>query len=380
MLKISLNNKSLDRLKPSAKPYFLRDGSLKGFGVKVNPTGTIKFVAEVWHNGRSHRQTLGEYPILSTAEARNQVLAYLTEVKSGQLDRSKRQERSLDSLFIDYTSRRRLKERTVTDYREAIFFYLSDWLQKPVVSITKQMVEERFYKIRDEGINGGKPTHSQATKTMRILSALLNYAIADELIESNPVQVLKLKRVDRSIKKRTNYLPAAKVRELLEKSAQDAHPVSLAVHLMIYSGLRKNEALGLKWDDIQQVEGVSCIIIKDPKNGRPHYVPVTPAIQKVLDRVENKTTFLFPSEQKIDSNFCTVRPTVKRLSKMIQHDFRCHDLRRTFATRASEIGIDYLTIKRLLNHKSNDITAQYIQWHSRENLTAMRDALEKIQY
>jgi len=45
-----------------------------------------------------------------------------------------------------------------------------------------------------------------------------------------------------------------------------------------------------------------------------------------------------------------------------------------------EVGIDYLTIKRLLNHKSNDITSQYIQWHSRENLTMMRETLEKIKY
>jgi len=36
----------------------------------------------------------------------------------------------------------------------------------------------------DKGINGGKPTYSQATKTMRIFSALMNYAMADEIVES----------------------------------------------------------------------------------------------------------------------------------------------------------------------------------------------------
>ena len=86
---------------------------------------------------------------------------------------------------------------------------------------------------------------------MRILSALMNYAIADELIESNPVQVLKLKRVDRSLRSRDNYLRASEVRELLDRTAQDAHPMTLAVHLMIYSGLRKNEALRLRWTDIE---------------------------------------------------------------------------------------------------------------------------------
>ena len=108
-----------------------------------------------------------------------------------------------------------MKARTVTDYKEAVLFYLSDWLDKPLYSINKWMVEKKYYQIRDKGINGGIPTYSQATKVMRILSALMHYARADEIIESNPVEVLKLKRVDRSIRRRENYLPADKVRELL---------------------------------------------------------------------------------------------------------------------------------------------------------------------
>ena len=38
-----------------------------------------------------------------------------------------------------------------------------------------------------------------------------------------------------------------------------------------------------------------------------------------------------------------------------------HDLRRTFASYASEAGMDYLLIKRALNHSVSDITARYIQ-------------------
>ena len=249
-----------------------------------------------------------------------------------------------------------------------------------MASITKQMVESRFYKIRDKGICGGIPTYSQATKTMRILSALMNYAMADELIDSNPVQVLKLKRVDRSIRKRNNYLPADKVRELIHITAQDGHPVTLAVQLMLYSGLRKNEALRLKWSDLEDIEGMSCIIVRDTKNKRPHYVPVTHTIKGILNRASNSSAYIFPSPVSRDTCIKDERSIVYKLSKLIQYEFRCHDLRRTFATRASEVGIDYLTIKRLLNHKSNDITGQYIQWNSKENLMTLKKALESVKY
>ena len=175
-------------------------------------------------------------------------------------------------------------------------------------------------------------------------------------------------------------MPAVKVRELLHVSAQDAHPVTLAVHLMLFSGLRKNEALGLMWSDIEHVEGIPTIIIRDTKNKRPHYVPVTQEIQKVLEKAENDSPYIFPSTQKKGARMTDERPTIKRLSKLIQSDFRCHDLRRTFATRASEVGIDYLMIKRMLNHKTNDITGQYIQWNSKENLMTLKKALESVKY
>ena len=299
--------------------------------------------------------------------------------RSGQLEKAV-ELITLGTLFEKYIKGDRLKPNTLRNYREVIFFYLSDWIPKPVSSISKQMVEQRFYKIRDKGIDGGKPTYSQATKTMRILSALMNYAMADEIVESNSVQVLKLKRIDRSIRKRENYLPAAKVRELLQVSAKDAHPVTLAVHLMLFAGLRKNEALGLTWRDIEHIEGIPSIIVRETKNKRPHYVPVTQEIQKILEKAENNTPYIFPSTQKRGARMSDERPTIKRLSGLIQYDFRCHDLRRTFATRASEVGIEYLMIKRLLNHKTNDITAQYIQFDSKQNLEKMKEALERIAY
>jgi integrase len=316
---------------------------------------------------------------MSLADAEQEAIQFLTQVQSG-IPEETIKETKLKGLFEDYLRGERLKESTKKGYRYIVNHYLKDWLNKPVASITKQSVEERFYRIRDKGMYGSLPSYSQATKVMRVLSALMNYAMADELIESNPVNVLKYKRVDRSIRKRDRYLTAEQAKDLLTKTAKETHPITLAVHLILYTGLRKNEALRLKWSDIEHVNGVECLLIRDTKNKRPHYVPITPAIQRVINRASNDTSYLFPSPARNDFPASYARDTVRRLSKMIGADFTCHDLRRTFATRASEIGIDYATIKRLLNHKTNDITAQYIQWHSKANLLMMKKALESITY
>lgn len=171
-------------------------------------------------------------------EVRKGAVAFIQQVRSGENGKHV-ESVSLVTLFRRYTTTVDLKPNTIRNYRQVIYFYLQDWLKQLVASISREMVEKRFYKRRDKGIAGGQPTYSQATKVMRILSALMNYAIGDELIESNPVDVLKLKKVDRSIRKRTSYLRATEVRQLLDKSKGDNHPVTLAVQLMIFTGLRK---------------------------------------------------------------------------------------------------------------------------------------------
>lgn len=370
-----ITQKVLERLKPQDKPYFLRSNRITGFAVKVNPSGTIRYIVETKHSGRSKRKTIGSYPTMLLKQAELEAVRVLRSIQHGYTE-----QKDLRDLLKGYLRTVTLKPNTYRNYKEVIEFYLNDWLSVSICSITKHMVEQRFTQIRDKGIKGGKPTHSQACKTMRILSALMNYAMADGLIESNPCDILKQKRIDRSVRRREHYLPTPKVRELLDKTTQESHPVTLALHLMLHTGLRKNEALRPKWEDLRDIEGVPCLLIGDTKNHRPHYVPITEQIQIILEKAQNDSMYIFQSTQRKGHYVNDVRPTLRRLAKLIDMEFRCHDLRRTFATRASEVHIDYLMIKRMLNHKSNDITGQYIQWNSRQNLLVMRNALEKINY
>ncbi|WP_136796040.1 tyrosine-type recombinase/integrase [Desulfosediminicola ganghwensis] len=376
----NITNRSLQSVRPKSKPLFIRDTKVKGFAAKVNPSGSIKLIAEVRHEKRTVRKTIGEYPGISLQDARAQTITFIQQVRTGKHREVTKKEVPLYDLFQRYLLTVDLKQNTRKNYRQVIGFYLQDWLEIPVSSISREMVEKRFYKIRDKGIAGGKPTYSQATKVMRILSALMNYAIGDEQIESNPVDVLRLKKVDRSTRKRTSYLKASEAHHLLKRTEGDNHPVTQAIRLMLYTGMRKNEALRLRWSDLVDAEGISCLLIRDPKNGRDHYVPVSSHVNEVLQKAKNSTEHIFPSTQKKGACISDVRPTLSRLHDLTGLTFRCHDLRRTFATRATEVGIDYLMVKRLLNHKSNDITAQYIQWHSRENLLMMRESLERITY
>lgn len=370
-MRATITSKTLQSLQPKDKPYFLR--STSGFAVKVNPKGTIKYIIEARCRGKTIRKTIGSYPMMPLKQAKEEGAKYLQLIYSDQ--HKSMASTTLEELFNNYIATLKLKPSTLKDYQTVIPHYLSDWLNSKVSHITKDMIERRFTLIRDKGWNGGIPTFSQATKTMRILSALMNYAMADEIIQSNPVDVLKQKRVKRSIVKRSSYLTKEEARKVLE--GLSGQPVEIAVSLMLFTGLRKNEALSIRWENVSE----DLIRIPDTKNHREHLIPITEQIQSILSSIpKDSSLYLFPSPVNKQSHIKDVRATLKRIEKNTGISFKCHDLRRTFATRASEVGIDYLMIKRMLNHKTNDITSQYIQWDSKENLAKMREALELIQY
>ena len=65
---------------------------------------------------------------------------------------------------------------------------------------------------------------------------------------------------------------------------------------------------------------------------------------------------------------------IAQISDQTGITFSTHDLRRTFITIAESIDLSDFTLKRLLNHKSNDVTAGYII----HNVDRLREPMEKI--
>ncbi len=101
---VTITDRKLKSLKPALKPLFLRDKKLRGFGVKVNPSGSIKFIVEAWSQGKSYRKTIGSFPILDTKQARDEALSYLTQIKSGQYNRQAHPQETLGTLLDKYLS------------------------------------------------------------------------------------------------------------------------------------------------------------------------------------------------------------------------------------------------------------------------------------
>jgi len=128
------------------------------------------------------------------------------------------------------------------------------------------------------------------------------------------------------------------------------------LQLVLLTGLRRSEALGLKWED---VDGIGhTLTVKDTKNHRDHTLPLPDYLAACLEALPRYGAYVFEGPRGRLDNLRYALEEVARLSGV---PFRIHDLRRTFATIADSLDIPGYAVKALLNHKGgSDVTEGYI--------------------
>ena len=130
--------------------------------------------------------------------------------------------------------------------------------------------------------------------------------------------------------------------------------------LILFTGLRRQEAATLKWEQVDLKAKTLTII--DTKNWQPHTLPLSDYLYTLLlnSQQNTKSSYVFPGTGESGH---IIEPR-KQMAKVIEAtgiQFTVHDLRRTFITVAESLDIASYALKRLLNHKMNgDVTAGYI--------------------
>ncbi len=80
---IRLTQRRVDALKPRRKARNVRDAELKGYGVRVMPSGSKRYFIHTQHRGRRVWKTVSDAATLSEAEARARARAMLASLRDG---------------------------------------------------------------------------------------------------------------------------------------------------------------------------------------------------------------------------------------------------------------------------------------------------------
>ena len=349
---IALSETHVKALRPRRSTYDVRDASLRGFGVRVLPSGNRRFFIHTQHLGQRVWQMIGDAGALTVDEARARAASLLAAIRCGAdappLPEATRFEVVAETVFQRYS--RVWKAQTLYVNRHYLRRQLLPrFAGTPVADITRADVQRWFAAHR--------ATPVAADRSLPVLSVIMTEAerMGYRPEGSNPCRGIRRYRR----KGRERFLSDAEMGRLGARLSEHEgeRPLHVAaVRLLLLTGCRRSEVLTLRWSDYREQR----LFLRDSKTG-PRTVWLSRAARDVLDGIDRTGAWVFPARRAAGP----ASPTwLRRFWQRIRAeadlaDVRLHDLRHTHATVALRQGESVLAIARLLGHANPQTTLKY---------------------
>lgn len=385
------------------EPGIYRDDKDLGFCLKVTPAGRKVFQVRKRVKGEEQKTTvtIGVHGEITATVARDRAKKIVQQMAAGvnpnEVEKAKKREAeekkrakllekqakeiTVGRVLSDYLDTRDLKPGTKYNYRCVVEAYLSDWMTVSLTDIDRDLVLNRYQKIAEENGVGA------ANNTMRVLRALFAYAEhryevdKKPVVTENPVTYLSKLRAWQKLPRRQTVLTVHQLKPWYEGVMKLEDPTHQDFFVfLLFTGLRKGEAMVLKWPEVDLDNGT--VLIRDTKNRRPHMLPLSDFLLEMLKRRSDSRTcdYVFPG--KLKGRMAEPTTLVEQIRTASGITFVPHDLRRTFATVAESLDLSWKTVKSILNHKmDDDVTAGYVISEAERLRSAMQrisDTLREI--
>ena len=340
-------------LKARSVRYEVYDGTTPGFGIRVAPSGKKSFFVLYRQGARSRRLTLGGFPTLSLANAREKARHSLADVLNGKDPGAEKQEdrraETFSELFEAYladprvSGKRSFKEDQRIGQKELVPALGSLRLKE----IEPTHVEAILRKITRRG------APVMANRTLALVRSIFNFATKKRIHAGmNPCYGIS----------RTKEQPRERVYTDAEIGALwracDAQPpwAAAAVRLFFLTAARRSEVLGMQWSEIDLKAGTWTLPVARTKNGQRHLIPLVPVAVQILSDLRGESEFVFPG-RKAGHPMTTIQKRLKGLGGV--ENVRLHDIRRTVATGITKRRVSRFVVGRILNHADSGVTSIY---------------------
>jgi integrase len=346
------------------------DSTVSGFGVRLSPGGHCSFVVRYRVGGRLRRFTIGLYPRISLAGARETARDALRDAHHGK-DRAAekieaRRAETFAELATEYIEGHASKKRSG---REDIRLLNGSPHKKktgktPHVPIVKRWGSRKVKDIQRRDVREllddvAARAPIMANRVLALVRKMFNFAIEHDWLEANPCYMVKQPGEE---KQRDRVLSEDEVRALWKALDSEDAIIAAVFRLRLLTAQRGGEVLGATWDEMDLTAGWWTIPAARSKNGLAHRVPLSPQALKVLKSLRSVTgdsSWVFPSPKKEDASIAHAQKAIERLVERSGVDFRGHDLRRTAASLMVGAGVPRLVVSKILNHVETGVTAVY---------------------
>lgn len=372
--------------RPLAKQSILWDSEIRGFGVRVLPSGLKTFIVQYRNvEGIKRRIRLGRYGVITVDQARDLARIKIGLVASGEDPadelRRARQGMTVAELCDWYLTEARagiilgrrnrpIKESSLKMDESRISTHIKPLLGKRIARhLTIADVEQMQADVQSgntakprSGGRGGRAVGGPgvASRCLGTLQAILGHAKHKGLLAEHPTKgARKL-----AINKRTRRLSLSEI-EALGKAIAYAHrngenETALAVvRTLILTGYRRQEVQAMKRAWVNADGGF--VAFPDTKSDAQIRAIGPEAVRIILAQPEVVgNPHVFPSRTS-EGPFTAASACFQRLCKLAGIEgATLHTLRHTFASIAGELGFSELTIRAMLGHASQNVTQDYI--------------------
>lgn len=353
-----ITKRSVDAAAPADKEFFLWDDELKGFGLRVYPSGRKMYLAQFRAGGRLRRVNIGLHGALTPELARTEAMKHLSDVRLGGDPATDRDKRKASPTMKEF-GQRFLKEHvavhckpsTYGEYKRSVELFINPKLgSHRIIDVTRADVVNLHQSM--------KMTPYQANRTLGVLSIMFTVAHTWGVRTDGVNPCWKVKRYKEV--KRERYLTPdelARLGKVLRESDSEPEAAN-CIRLLLLTGCRLGEIQTLKWEYIDFDTGV--LRLPDSKTGAK-IVPIGKAAIDVLKDIPKLKDNPYVITGRVEGQYLTdIQKPWRRLRKRAGlSGLRIHDLRHSFASDALQLGQDLTMIGRLLGHTQVQTTARY---------------------
>jgi integrase len=384
----ALTTVAIERIKSPARgqvDHF--DKGYPGFGLRCSYRGAKTFVHVYRLHGKLRRATLGRWPAMTLAEARE-----AWRLGREALDKGEDPARSLPrppdtfaAVADEWLRRDQAGNRTVDDVARIVAREVTPaWGDRLITTINRRDVIELIDAVADRG-------HPIAARRLHAhLHRLFRWSVGRGILERNPMA--ELPKPGDAVRPRDRVLGDAEIAAVwkacaaigaAEQSGIPAGwPFGPIIRLLLLTGARRDEIGALRWSEIVGDE-IRLAGIRT-KSGEPRVIPLSAAAAElisILPRIaESGHVFTTTTRTHVTGWSKAKRlldEAVAELNDAPLPAWRLHDLRRTVATGMQRLGISLQVIEEVLGHVSGS-RAGIVGVYQRHAFDAeKRDALEK---
>ena len=388
------------------------DSELKGFGVRVFPSGAKKFVAKFrTKGGRQRWLKIGTFGAITPAQARERAKIELAKVAAGE-DPAHDRDQVRASITVGQMCDRYMeaagaglvlgrkgtpkKASTISTDRSRIDAHVKPLLGqlkanevtradieqfKQAVVLGKTARDQKLGPKRRSIVKGGKGT---LTRTLGLLGAVFAWAGDNGYVDQNPVRGVRrfADTQKKALLTGEQYRAMASALDVLDarrdRNGKRMHSAVgiAAIRFIALTGVRRGECEQLRWDEVD-LHG-TCVALGETKTG-PSLRPLSRAAFALLERQGAIADHVFPAGldgsgyQGLPNLWKTVQKTARLAGEHLTASrngqpakagpldcVTLHSLRHSFAGVAEELGATIPTIAALLGHRVAGVTGGYI--------------------